>query len=160
MRDLGTPVYSPRLFAETLRAFGADACIVIVSSKDAGPMAGAVAVSFRDTTLVPWASSLREFRHLCPNMLLYWTLLERATLERRRVFDFGRSSPGGGTHQFKLQWGAGESPLFWEYAMLGQRALPDHSPTNPKFSAMIALWQRLPMPIANAIGPAIVRNIP
>jgi len=123
-------------------------------------MAGAVAVTFRDTTLVPWASSLREFRHLCPNMLLYWTMLEQATAAGQHTFDFGRSSPGGGTHQFKLQWGAREAPLFWEYVLLTRDAMPDQGPTNPKFSAMIALWQRLPVPIANLIGPSIVRNIP
>jgi hypothetical protein len=34
------------------------------------------------------------------------------------------------------------------------------SPKNPKFSVAIRAWQRLPVRVANAIGPHVVRNIP
>jgi hypothetical protein len=39
-------------------------------------------------------------------------------------------------------------------------APPDHSPKNPRFKLAISLWQRLPVAIANRIGPVVVRNIP
>jgi len=159
MRDLGTPVYSRRLFQATLTAFPERARLVVVR-QGARPIAASVTLRFRDTVIVPWASSLREYRHLVPNMLLYWTMLEEAVKEGVKTFDFGRSSPGAGTHQFKLQWGAVESPLHWEYILMGDRPAPDHGPTNPKFARVIELWKRLPLPVANAIGPLIVRHIP
>ena len=62
-----------------------------------------------------------------------------------RVFDFGRSSPDGGTHHFKLQWGAVEAPLYWEYALVTRTAAPDQGPSNPKFRAAIEAWTRLPL---------------
>ena len=159
MRDLGTPVYPKRLFTETLRAFGDDARVHMVRL-GSRPLAGAIALRFRDTVLVPWASSLREFRPLCPNTLLYWSMLERATAEGLRTFDFGRSSRSGGTHQFKVQWGASEVPLYWEYPYLVGDNLPDHGPSNPRFQRAIALWKRCPLWVTNAVGPHLVRRIP
>jgi FemAB-related protein (PEP-CTERM system-associated) len=159
MRDLGTPVYPRGLFTETLRVFGSAARVHVVRGGGRA-MAAAVALTFRDTVLVPWASSLREFRPLCPNMLLYWSMLEEATVNGLRVFDFGRSSPNGGTHQFKLQWGASEAPLYWEYPYLAGGAIPDHGPTNPKFQRAIAVWRHCPLWLTNAVGPHVVRAIP
>jgi len=159
MRDLGTPVYSRRLFLVMLQQFPQQARVFIVRHQGR-PVAGAVTFAFRDTLLVPWASSLRAYRHLCPNMLLYWAMLEWATDEGFRVFDFGRSSRGAGTHQFKLQWGATETPLHWEYVLVSREAVPDQGPGNPRFNLAIEAWRRLPVWMANRIGPAIVRNIP
>ena len=159
MRDLGTPVYSKRLFERVLADFGTQASVFLVRNGHT-PVAGAVAIRFRDEVIVPWASSLREFRALSPNMLLYWTMLERAVWDGASSFDFGRSSPGGGTHQFKLQWGARETPLHWEYVLLGGAPVPDHGPTNPRFGRAIDIWKRCPLWLANVVGPRIVRAIP
>jgi FemAB-related protein (PEP-CTERM system-associated) len=159
MRDLGTPVYSRRLFTETLRVFEDRARLHVVRH-DGRAIAGAVTIRFRDTVIVPWASSLREFRHLCPNMLLYWAMLERATTDGLRLFDFGRSTRGAGTHSFKQQWGAREIPIHWEYVLLKRADAPDHGLEGSRFDAAIAAWQRLPVWLTNRVGPRIVRNIP
>ena len=159
MRDLGTPVYSKRLFAETLRAFP-DAARVHVVRHQGVPVAGAVSVRFRDTVLVPWASSLREHRHLCPNMLLYWSMLEGAVRDGVKVFDFGRSSAGAGTHQFKLQWGAAERPQYWEYVLLKGADTPSHGIEGGKITAAVAVWQKLPLWLANTLGPHVISHVP
>ena len=159
MRDLGTPVYPKRLFVQTSRLF-ADELSVYTVRIGKLPVAAAIAVRFGNVMIVPWASSLREYRHHCPNMLLYWTMLEDAVLRKVARFDFGRSTRGAGTHHFKLQWGAEETPMHWEYILLTRATAPDHGPYNPKFAAAIAAWQRLPLWFANTVGPAIVRNIP
>jgi hypothetical protein len=77
-----------------------------------------------------------------------------------RVFDFGRSSPDSGPHHFKLQWGATATPLHWEYALLGKGAIPEQGVDSPMFRGAIAAWQRLPLWLANRLGPMVVRNIP
>jgi FemAB-related protein (PEP-CTERM system-associated) len=159
MRDLGTPVYPRALFESTLRAFP-DRARVFVVRQGSQTVAAAISISFRDTALVPWASSLRAFRHLCPNMLLYWTMMERAILDGVSVFDFGRSSPDSGTHAFKLQWGGQPEPLHWEYLLFSRRTVPDQGPSSPRFLAAVRIWSRLPLAIANAFGPMIVRSIP
>ena len=159
MRDLGTPVYAKRLFSETLRLFPDAAQVYTVRSGNI-TVASAIAIRHGDTVLVPWASSLREYRQQCPNMLLYWTMLERASTTGARVFDFGRSSPDSGTHHFKVQWGAQATPLHWEYVLLRGQMPPDQGPSNPKFGAAIRTWKRLPLWATNRFGPLLVRNIP
>jgi hypothetical protein len=109
---------------------------------------------------VPWASSVRDYNNLCPNHLLYWHVIESAVADGCDILDFGRSTPNEGTFKFKEQWGAVPVSLHWEYALLRDEALPDQSPKNPKFRLMIETWKRLPLWLANAIGPYIVRSIP
>jgi FemAB-related protein (PEP-CTERM system-associated) len=159
MHDLGTPVYPRQLFSETLRLFPEAAQVFLVHSGQAVAAAG-ICLRFRDIVLVPWASSLREFRHQCPNTLLYWTMVEHAIQTGARVFDFGRSSPGSGPHQFKRQWGAVETPLNWEYVLLGNHEVPTDGAQSPKFAAAVATWKRLPLWLTNQLGPAVVRHLP
>ena len=51
-------------------------------------------------------------------------------------------------------------PLHWEYALTGRDALPDQSPTNAKFHLAIETWKRLPLAVANRLGPLVIGNIP
>jgi FemAB-related protein (PEP-CTERM system-associated) len=159
MRDLGTPVYSPRFFAEVLRAFPDRARIHIVSHQIA-PVAAGLTFETRGTVEVPWASSVRDFNALCPNHLLYWSMLEGAAARGCSMFDFGRSTPQEGTYKFKEQWGGQPVSLCWEYGLLAGGDVPNSSPSNPKFRLAIAMWKKLPLNVANRIGPMIVRAIP
>ena len=159
MRDLGTPVYSQAFFEAVLTTFPERARLVLVRHGNTA-VAAALTLRYRDTLEVPWASSLRSYRASCPNNLLYWTAIERAIESGCRTFDFGRSTPGEGTYEFKRQWGAVASPVNWEYALLGGDTLPDQSPTNPRFKQAIALWKRLPVGFTTLVGPSIVRAIP
>jgi FemAB-related protein (PEP-CTERM system-associated) len=159
MRDLGTPVYARRFFDEILRAFPTQARVLVVRLGPT-PIAAAVTFQSRGTLEVPWASSLREHNSLCPNHLLYWTAIQTALAADCRMLDFGRSTPNEGTFHFKRQWGAQPAPLYWEYPWLDGGAIPDQSPTNPKFRAAIALWKRCPVWLTRMVGPRIVKAIP
>jgi FemAB-related protein (PEP-CTERM system-associated) len=159
MRDLGTPVYSPDFFAAVLRQFPDSTRVFVVRKEDLA-IGAAITYAFRDVIEVPWASSLREYLSLCPNNLLYWSIIRYGLSNGFRTLDFGRSTPNEGTFHFKRQWGATPSPLFWEYQLLSRKTLPDQSPKNPKLRGAIEAWKRLPLPLANRLGPAIVRGIP
>ena len=124
------------------------------------PIAGALWYEYGDTLEVPSASSLREHRALCPNHLIYWTMIQHGIANGRRRFDFGRSSPGDGTYNFKEQWGAQPEPLFWEYRLLGNAALPADDRHSAKYQLTIEAWKRLPLPLTNWIGPTIARCVP
>ena len=100
MRDLGTPVYAQRFFATILEEFPSTAEIVVVRLGTT-PIAASLTFRWRAVTEVPWASSLREHRALCPNMLLYWTMLERTIENGSATFDFGRSTLKESTFHFK-----------------------------------------------------------
>jgi hypothetical protein len=102
---------------------------------------------------------LKEQRSNNPNMLLYWEMLRTAVAHGRSTFDFGRSTPDEGTFHFKKQWGAQAQPMCWEYWLPPGRQMPEQNPDNPKFKAAISAWQKLPVGVANLIGPHIVRGI-
>jgi FemAB-related protein (PEP-CTERM system-associated) len=159
MRDLGTPVYPRRLFEEVLGAFPSRARLVIVRLKGA-PIAGGL--TFRTGALVevPWASSIHDYNPLCPNHLLYWSVIEAAVADGCTTLDFGRSTPDEGTYKFKAQWGATAIALHWEYVLLRGDAIPDQSPKNPRLRLFVDTWKRLPLWAANLIGPRVVRQIP
>ena len=159
MRDLGTPVYSRRLFEDVLAAFPGRARLTVVRL-GAVPVAAGLSYRTGPMTEVPWASSVRDYNSLCPNHLLYWRIIESAQAEGCETMDFGRSTPDEGTYKFKEQWGAAPVPLYWEYWLRDGGQVPDHSPKNPKFRMAVAAWRKLPLPVANLLGPHIVRSIP
>jgi hypothetical protein len=93
-------------------------------------------------------------------MGLYWAFLERAMEQGLTRFNFGRCSPDGGTHRFKRQWGGRDEPLWWYQYSPGGRAAATPSPDAGAYSWGPRLWKRLPLPVANLLGPRIVRAIP
>jgi FemAB-related protein (PEP-CTERM system-associated) len=159
MRDLGTPVYSSCLFEEVLSAFPQRAHLHVVRLSGQ-PVAAGLTYRSRATVEVPWASSIRDHNALCPNHLLYWSVIEAAVEHGCEVLDFGRSTFGEGTYKFKEQWGARPVPLHWEYYLCPGATLPNVSPSNSSFHLAIETWKRLPLPVANRLGPFLVRGIP
>lgn len=159
MRDLGTPVYTRRLFAEVLARFPDRARLHVVRLAGV-PVAAGLTYRTGSMVEVPWASSRRDFNHLCPNHLLYWRVIETAVADGCSTLDFGRSTRDEGTYKFKSQWGAEPVALHWEYPFIKSGEIPDHGPTNPKFTMAIALWKKCPLWVANLLGPRIVRSIP
>jgi serine/alanine adding enzyme len=159
MRDLGTPVYSPRFFDAIFAQVESRVRVVLVRLGSEVIAAG-ITHTHRHVMEMPWASSLKERRDLCPNNLLYWTVIREAIRTGHTVLDFGRSTPDEGPYLFKLQWGARPEQLWWEYCLNGTAALPDQSTKNPRMQSAIALWKRLPLPVASFIGPHVVRSIP
>ena len=159
MRDVGTPVYGRIFFNKVVEVFPKDTRVCVVYLKD-HPVAAGLLYSFRTTLEIPWAASDRRYNHLASNMLLYSAVLRYACQEKFQVFDFGRSTPGSGTYRFKEQWGAWPVPLSWAYWTSNRKELPDISPNNPKYQLAIRLWKRLPLGVANRLGPLIARAIP
>ena len=159
MRDLGTPVYGRSFFREVLRSLP-ESTRAFVVSHEGRPVAGSIVHWHGATMEVPWASALRSANPLCANVYLYWQMLKFAIERGMLTFDFGRSTPNEGTFHFKKQWGAEPTELVWEYWTKPGTPVPDLTPKNPKFDLAIKAWQRLPVAVASAVGPRIVRNIP
>jgi serine/alanine adding enzyme len=158
MRDLGTPTQSLAFFREIAAQFPDD-CWFACAYLNEQPVAAGCGFLFADEFEMTWASSLREFNKQAPNMLLYWAFMERAINERLARFNFGRCTPGAGTHRFKMQWGGHEEPLYW-YGLASSAEVTTPSPTDGIFQWGPRVWRRLPTAIATTFGPSIVRYIP
>jgi len=158
MRDLGSPVHSVRLMQHMVSEFSE--CVrIFVVYKATVPVAAALLIGFGNMLRNPWASSLREFSSLSPNMLLYLRMLEFACDSGYRTFDFGRSTRGEGTYKFKEQWGAEPAPLNWTYISLDGKSVDPESPGIERFEAARQCWRRLPLVVTKIIGPCIRKHI-
>jgi serine/alanine adding enzyme len=158
MRDLGTPTLPVDFFRAIAEGFPGDSCFAVAYLRDK-PVAAGCGFLFDDEFELTWASSLREHNREAPNMLLYWALMERAIAGGVKRFNFGRCTPGSGTHRFKLQWGGREEPLWW----YGQSSRPNAATPSPNEGAFRwgpRVWRHLPTSVATALGPSIVRYIP
>lgn len=158
MRDLGSPVHSRELIAQVLDVFSETARIVMIYKNDS-PVACSVIIGFGDMLENPWASALREYSSLSPNMLLYWSMLTYACDHGFRYFDFGRSSPDEGTYRFKEQWGAKPMPLYWHYVSLDGKSEDTGGLEKSRFEKAIQYWQKLPVPVTRILGPRIRKYI-
>ena len=158
MRDLGSPVHASSFLRAVVDSFGSRARIVLVRK---GPVTvgGLIALAFKDTLAVPWATCLKEYFPLCPNMLLYWETLRAACTDGFRRFDFGRSTRDSGTYRFKVQWGAREQPLFWYTIPVAARRATTTSAAGHGAVLVSRIWQRLPLAVTRNLGPRIRRYL-
>lgn len=157
MRDLGTPTQSRRLFEALADEFPEDAWVGCAYLGDE-PVAGGMGFRWADEFEMTWASSLHAHAKIAPNMLLYWAFMERCSQQGVKVFNFGRTTTGSGTHRFKMQWGGREIPLWWYQYQAGSSKTP--SPDDARYAWGPRVWRRLPLPVATALGPWVVRGIP
>ena len=158
MRDLGSPVHSRRLMENAVLEFPERARVFVVS-RNGTPLAASLAFGFKGILMNPWASALRRFSHLSPNMLLYWGMLDHAARNGFARFDFGRSTPGEGTFKFKEQWGARPAPLHWQYIDWGAARSQNGSDLGRRFELAGAVWKRLPLAATRVFGPVIRKYI-
>ena len=159
MHDLGSPVHSKKWFQSVLKNFGASARMGIVRKNETAIGAGLI-LSVGSKICIPWASTLRRYNKLSPNMLLYWKLLEFAAETGCASFDFGRSTLGEGTYKFKAQWGAQPEPLVW-YILSNERRenITSSSKSSSKREMVEKLWRILPLQVTNLLGPVVRKHI-
>ncbi len=158
VRNLGTPVFSRRYFRILAQVFRGRMDVVTVL--DAGvPVSAVLNFYDRDEVLPYYGGGTAAARGSHANDFMYWEVMRRAAARGSRLFDFGRSKAGTGAFAFKKNWGFAPVPLHYRYRLAAGTAIPDHNPLNPKYRLFIAAWKRLPLPLANLLGPAIVRGI-
>jgi FemAB-related protein (PEP-CTERM system-associated) len=155
---LGTPVFSRHYFEILKEVFGPD-CEVLSVTHEGRLIASVLSFYFRDEVLPYYGGGSAEAREMAGNDFMYWDLMRRACERGIRLFDFGRSKKGTGAYDFKKNWGFEPQALPYEYLLIRGKRVPDHNPLNPKYRAFIKLWKRMPLRVANMIGPHIVRNL-
>jgi FemAB-related protein (PEP-CTERM system-associated) len=158
VRNLGTPVFARSYFRTLLEVFGDAADIVTIM--DAGvPIASVLNFYFRDQVLPYYGGGTAAARLRAGNDFLYWETMRLAADRGCRLFDFGRSKIGTGSFAFKHNWGFEAAKLHYRFRLKPGQTIPEHNPLNPKYRLFIAAWKRLPLPVANVLGPFIVRGV-
>ncbi len=158
VRNLGTPVFSRRYFRILAETFLHDMDVVTVSD-GATPVASVLNFYWRDEVIPYYGGGTPAARACAGNDVMYWEVMRRAAARGCRLFDFGRSKQGTGAFAFKKNWGFTPTNLDYRYLLPPGESVPEVNPANPKYAALIAAWKRLPLPVANALGPHLVRGV-
>ena len=155
----GTPALPKRYFQALREEFGGDCEVLTVVAPDGKALSSVLSFYFRDEVLPYYAGDDVAARDLAANDFKYWELMRSACARGVRLFDYGRSKQGTGPYAFKKNWGFEPTPLHYEYQLYKRDAVPQNNPANAKFKLMIETWRRLPLGVANWLGPYVVRNL-
>ena len=155
----GTPAMPKRYFQALRDEFGDDCAVLTVLAPDGRPLSSVMSFTFRDEVLPYYAGDAPAARDLAANDFKYWELMRQSCARGIRVFDFGRSKQGTGSFAFKKNWGFEPTPLHYEYRLYKRDAVPQNNPSNAKYRLLIEAWRRLPIGLANRLGPLIVRSL-
>ena len=155
----GTPAMPKRYFHALRQEFGADCDVLTVVSAEGEPLSSVMSFYFRGEILPYYAGDAKAARDLAANDFKYWELMRRACARGLKVFDYGRSKQGTGSFAFKKNWGFEPQPLHYAYCLYKRDAVPQNNPSNAKYRLLIATWRRMPIGLANWLGPKIVRSL-
>lgn len=155
----GTPALPKKYFSALQAEFGDDCEVLTVVAPGGRPLSSVLSFYFRDEVLPYYAGDYEPARELAANDFKYWELMRRACARGLKVFDYGRSKQGTGPYAFKKNWGFEPTPLHYEYCLYKNDAIPQNNPNNAKYKLMISAWRRLPLGLANWLGPFVVRNL-
>jgi FemAB-related protein (PEP-CTERM system-associated) len=159
VRNLGSPVFPRRYFQALADAFP-DAHDVTTVLHEGAPVTSVLNFHFRDQVLPYYGGGTHAARGLSANEVMYWEVMRRAGKERgATLFDFGRSKEGTGAFAYKKNFGFEPEQLHYCYRLGEGASIPDNNPNNPKYKAVIALWKRMPLWLANILGPPLVRGL-
>ena len=155
----GTPAMPKRYFQALRDVFGADCDVLTVTAPGGRPLSSVLSFYFRGEVLPYYAGDDESARDLAANDFKYWELMRRSCARGLKLFDYGRSKQGTGSYAFKKNWGFEPQPLHYEYQLYKRDAIPQNNPANAKYKLLIETWRRLPIGVANWLGPFVVRNL-
>ena len=155
----GTPAMPRKYFKALAAEFGSDCEVLTVTGSDGRLLSSVLSFYFRDEVLPYYAGDDESARDLAANDFKYWELMRRACARGLKVFDYGRSKQGTGSFAFKKNWGFEPAPLHYAYCLYKRDAIPQNNPSNAKYKRLIETWRRMPIGLANWLGPFIVRNL-
>lgn len=158
VRNLGTPVFPRSLFDAVLDQFGDDADILTVSH-DGRPLASVLSLYHKGVVMPYWGGGTRDARAWRANDMMYYALMRHARARGCTVFDFGRSKFGTGAFAFKKNWGFEPRPLAYAIRAADGQEPRQINPLNPRYRLQVALWRKLPLALANRIGPWIAKGL-
>lgn len=158
LRNLGTPTFPKKFFDALRQGFGAN-CDILTISHDGQDLCSVLSFYHKGEVLPYFGGGVLEAKHYAANDFMYWSLMEHARDRGCHSFDFGRSKTGTGAFAFKKNWGFEPRALHYEYMLEEGYSVPNINPLNPKYRLMVAAWKKLPLAVANKLGPFINRSL-
>ncbi|NKB38634.1 MAG: FemAB family PEP-CTERM system-associated protein [Gammaproteobacteria bacterium] len=158
VKNLGTPVYSKQYFTCLKESFAGD-CEILTIRKNGKAVSSVLNFYHAGSVLPYYGGGLPEARNLKAHDFMYWELMRRSCEKNIQLFDFGRSIEGTGSFSFKKNWGFTPAKLYYAQRLIRASHSPDYDPNNSKYRLYIKLWQKLPLTLANFLGPLLSRGL-
>lgn len=159
VRNLGTPVFSKKLFTSLKDVFGDRCETLVIKDEKERPISGVLSFYYKDKVLPYYGGGIFEARALKSNDFMYYQLMCIAKSKGINRFDFGRSKNDSGSYKYKKNWGMTEDPLHYRIALVKSNEMPNLSPNNPKYKLFINIWQKLPLSLSRLIGPYLSKYL-
>lgn len=159
VRNLGTPVFSPKLFSKLKETFSDSCETILVHDKDQKPISGMLSFYYKDHVMPYYGGGNYESKALHGSDYMIFQLMHIAQRKGVTLFDYGRSKNNSGAYNNKKHWGMEHHPLHYKVALVNAKSLPNLSPDNPKYKYFIKAWKKLPLPLSRLIGPAISKYL-
>jgi FemAB-related protein (PEP-CTERM system-associated) len=154
VRNLGTPVFSKKYLKTLIEIFG-NAVEITTISCQGNPLTSVLSFKYKDQILPYYGGGLPSARDYSAYPYMYWKVMERAVNQGYRIYDFGRSMKGSGAYAFKKNFGFEPQVLPYHYYLVKAKEMPDMDPDNPRNKILTSAWKKLPLPIANIMGPVL-----
>lgn len=154
MNYLGTPVHSFNFFNKLGQTFPENIFIASVELSNT-IIASLYLITFNNTVLSGWGSSLNRYLNYAPNNFIYWNAIQWASENNYSTFDFGRSQLNSGTYYFKQKWKGNEIPLKYSHFCENSTESKDAS----DYKSYSKIWKKLPSQLTKVLGPAIRKYI-
>ena len=152
-RNLGTPIFTKQYFSALVKYFGEQVDITLVKDANQVPSVAVMNFYYNDQVLPYYGGGNAEARALKSADFMYYQVLCNARGKGYKWYDFGRSKNESGPFKYKKNWGMAPEPLHYYYHLVKAKELPNLSPNNPKYQLFIKIWQKLPLPVSQWIGP-------
>lgn len=159
----GTPIFARKFLAEVIAAFPNGFNIVMVY-QNAQPVGGYFQLELGKTNYGVWGATLHEFLELRPVYLAYWTIIADSIARGFETLDMGRSPTGSNASKYKSQWATRSQPIYQQtWSATGSQptaSVAKQAQEDENFQTFRRLWPKLPLPVAQFVGPLIRRQIP
>ena len=155
-RDLGTPTHKKKFYYQIIKNFGDRSKMIVIYYKDK-PVSCALMIICKNTIHHPFAATIKDYNKLSINNVLYWNIIQYAIKNGIQYFDMGRSRYNQGTYKYKLSWGAETQPLYYNYLVKDKGEIPNY--TRDTINMATKAWKKIPVPIANFVGPTLIKGV-
>ncbi|MDJ0911044.1 MAG: FemAB family PEP-CTERM system-associated protein [Woeseiaceae bacterium] len=157
-RNLGTPFFNRRYLQSIVDEFGERVEITTIT-RNGDTVCSVMSFRFRNEVLPYYGGGGDAARIYKGNDFMYWAVMEQACKDGVEIFDYGRSMVDTGAYRFKKHWGFEPRPLSYEFFLVESETLPNLNPSNPRYQRLISIWKKLPLAVADLIGPPVARRL-
>ena len=154
----GVPCVSRRWIEDLINFNLYSAALLMLHGR---PVAGTLVKAFKDTVSFPFTCiAADDDQHRMFAYDLYWKLIARFNAKGTRIYHSGRIPVNNAVEVYRLGWGGTRHGYHYQYYPGGGAVRSESGKKGRKRELFESLWRRMPLGVAQLLGPAIVRRFP